>query len=382
MISTLSNKETEAKIFDVLSMLIKYWRHFLISTILGIFLGFGAWGFFGSYSAQYVLLNSDNSYGLDLVSWKTIQKSLPNLAAQIESDGVAIGGDDAFLKNLTSERWWQKNVVAGYAISKADAKDLAGLGKDLDAATTTIVNITITSDGRDKKTAINDVNTTANFLSTGGAYLQLRSILRGYEGDVVSSAAEIRKKLSRAEVEKSYQIKRVQGLENLHKRFPASATNNQQVVDPKESGAKYLPISTQIIAVNNEINQSNEIIQRLNDRLEQLALIEEFLKKARPMIAKTYDGLILGNQLLQLEGEFRGKLANDDIKSREILDQLRAQLSEVQARFTSGLEAGTAPAARKTGVLFWLLAGALFGIISMAGILIKDYFKKYFFAKI
>jgi hypothetical protein len=48
----------------------------------------------------------------------------------------------------------------------------------------------------------------------------------------------------------------------------------------------------------------------------------------------------------------RVKLLKDDIKSQEILDQLRSQLLLVQARFTKGLEANTPPASSgKKGML-------------------------------
>ena len=286
-----------------------------------------------------------------MVSWKTIQKSLPNLAAQLESEGKAPEGQRDLYKDLANEQWWQKNVVPSYAISKADTKDLAGISKDLDAASTTILSLTLTSGGATKEQSLENVRAAARFLRTGGAYLQLRNILNSYEGETISSVAEIQKKITTTEIEMGYQIQRAKSLEDLHKRFPGNASIIGQVVDPKDSGAKYLPISTQIIAVNNDINQSKENLQRLRDRLMQIKLIKTFLEEASPLAEKTFDGLVLDIELLKIEDKLRAKLAKDDLKSQEILDELHTQLLLVQARFTKGLEANTAPNSKKRGMI-------------------------------
>ena len=156
-----------------------------------------------------------------------------------------------------------------------------------------------------------------------------------------------------------YQIGRARALEDLNKRFPGNASVAGQVVDPKDSGAKYLSISTQIIAVNYDINQSKETLQRLRDRLMQIAIIKSFLEDATPLAEKTFDGLILDEQLLAIELRLRSKLPKEDIKSQEILDQLRAQLLQVQARFTKGLEATTAPTSKKTGAVKATIGGLI-----------------------
>ena len=285
------------------------------------------------------------------MSWKTIQKSLPNLAAQVESEGRAPEGQRDLYKTLANEQWWQKNVAPSYAISKADTKELAGISKDLDAASTTILSLTLTGSGPTKERALENVRVAAKFLRTGGAYLQIRNILNSYEGETISSTADIQKKITTTEIEMGYQLQRAKALEDLHRRFPGNTNAGQQVVDPKESGAKFLPISTQIIAINSDINQSKENLQRLRDRLTQIALVKTFLDDAIPLAEKTFDGLLLDDELLKIEAQMRMKLAKDDVKRQEILDQLHAQLLQVQARFTKGLEANTAPTSKKSGMI-------------------------------
>ncbi len=373
------SQEGEISLLDIVNFVRDSWKKLAVASIIGGAVGLAGWFFLGSYTAEYILLNntststastststastSTSTYALDLVSWKTIQKSLPNLAAQIEEEGKEPEGQKQLYKSLANEQWWQKNVVPSYAISKADTKDLAGISKDLDAASTTILSLTIAASGATKEKSVDNARAAAKFLRTGSAYLQLRNILNGYESETISTVAELQKRITTTEVEMGYQLQRAKALEELHKRFPGTNSASGQVVDPKDSGAKYMPISTQIIAVNNDINQSKENLTRMRDRLAQIGVLKTFLDEASPLAEKTYDGLVLGDELLKIEMQMRAKLSKDDRMTQEILDQLHSQLLQVQARFTKGLEANTAPTSTKKGMIKTTaggLAGAFF----------------------
>jgi len=352
-----SNGGAEISLLDIVTFVQSAWKKLAIAAVVGAVLGLGNWYFLGSYQAEYVLLNNNNnnnnnnSYALDLVSWKMLQKSLPNLADQIVEDNKA-PQDQAFLyKALSNEQWWQKNVLPTYALSKADTKDLAGISKDLDAASTTILSLTLTASGSSKEQSIVNVRASAKFLRSGSAYLQIRSLLNGYESQTVSAVAELQQKITSTQIEMGYQQERAKSLEELHKRFPGGANISGQVVDPKDSGAKYLPLATQIVAVNNDINGSKEVLARLQKRLEQIGLIKAFIEQAIPLQDQTFDGLALDDQLLAIEGSLRSKLAKGDANGQELLDQLHSQLLAIQVRFTKGLEANTAPTASKKGMI-------------------------------
>lgn len=167
-----------------------------------------------------------------------------------------------------------------------------------------------------------------------------------------------------------YQQQRAKSLEELYKRYPNNSSAGQQVVDPKESAAKYLSITTQIIAANNDINQSKELLKRLEDRLVQLALTKSFLDEALPKIETTFDGLVLDKELLAIEAMLRTKIGKDDPKQQEILDQIRSQLLMIQARFTKGLEANTAPTSSGKKGVVKSTAGGLAGGFFLALLLI------------
>jgi hypothetical protein len=371
-------------IYDIVEFIQKSWKQLVAAGIVGAVLGFGAWSFFGSYKAELILLNNTNintntntnsnntftntnlnnntstninSYGLDLVTWRTLQKSLPNLAAQMAADQMLSSDAQAMYQKMDNPKWWSKNIIPTYAISKADAKDLAGISKELDNASTTILSLTVHVDSDSKARSLGDVRLASQFVKSGGAYLQIKSMLNAYEGEAIGTVADIQNQITTIEIEQSYLKGRVNSLEELLKRFPGNAGSNQLVIDPKDSGAKYLPLTTQIIAANNDFNQNNERLIRLNDRLNQIALMKQFLIKSLPLAETEFDGIVLSKSLINIEDELRKGLSANDVKNRQALDHLRSQLLTIEARFTKGLEANTAPVTKKTGMLKAIVSG-------------------------
>jgi len=370
-------QEVEISLLDIINFLQSAWKKLVIASIFGAVLGLVGWFTLGSYSAEYVLLNNNNnnnnSYTLDLVSWKVLQKSLPNLADQVIDENKAPQNQERLYKVLAEDQWWQKNAVPSYALSKADAKDLAGISKDLDGAASTILSITLTATGSSKEQSIDNVRSASKFLRTGGAYLQLRSLLNGYESQTISAAADTQQKITATQVEMGYQEERARQLEELHKRFPGGSAPAQQVVDAKDSGAKYLPLTTQIIAANNDINASKEALERLHKRLDQLTLIKAFLEQAIPLQDQTFDGLLLDKELLEIESALRAKLAKDDSNGQGFLDDLHAQLLSIQVRYTKGLEANTAPTSSgKKGMIKSTVGGLIAAFFLMLLVLLAQ----------
>ena len=383
-VSPIEVQESEISLVDIVNFLANSWKKLAIAGVIGACFGLGGWFTLGSYSVEYILLNNNsnsnsnsgssgnsiNSYALDIISWKMLQKNLPNLAAQVIDENKVPQNQGRIYKSLADDQWWQKNVTPGFAISKADAKDLASVSKDLDAASTTIINLTLTAKESSKEGAVQEVKAAAQFLRSGGAYLQIRSLLNGYESQTLSTVADLQQKITSTQIEMGYQIERAKSLEELHKRFPGGGSISGQVVDPKDSGAKYLPISTQIIAANNDINASKESLARLQKRLAQIALAKSFLEQALPLQDQTFDGLALDKELLAIGSQLRARLAKDDSNGQEFLDQLHAQLLAIQVRFTKGLEANTVPITSKKGMIKTMTGGLAAGFCLMLFVLL------------
>ncbi len=239
-------------------------------------------------------------------------------------------------------------MIASYAISKADAKNLAMISKDLDSAATTIQSFTIVAGGQSQESSLNNARLASQFLRSGSAYLQIKALINSYEGDVIGTASAIQNQLTQTQVDQIYFKERIKTLEELLKRFPNRGSINSQFLDPKENGSKYLPVEIQLIAANITLNQSKETINRLNDGLVQIKLMAKFIALASPQIEAEPNGLALVKSLLAIEQDLRKGLALDDLKGYLVLDQLRSQLLTIELRFTKGLEASTPPNAKKT----------------------------------
>jgi len=351
------SSENEISLLDIINFLQSAWKKLAIAAVVGAVLGFGNWYFLGSYNAELVL---NNNGGTDLVGWRSLQKTLPNLANQIIEESKVPEGQELLYRILSNSDWWQKNALVTYGMSKADTKDLASTA-GLESAGTSIVSITLTAGGSSRLNAIDNARGAKNFLLQGASYLAIKSMFRDQESQLISADAGIAQKINTAQVELTYQQERLKSLESLAKRFPGEQKTVGQVVDPKDSGAKYLPISTQIIAANTDINVSKESLERLKDAQAQTATLRAWVKQVAPLMTTSYDGIALTKELLEQESQLRATLNPSDPKSLVFVDDLRSSLVANDVRFTRGFEVNTAPTSSGKKGMTKSTAGGLAG---------------------
>jgi hypothetical protein len=352
--------ENEISLLDIVNFLQGAWKKLAIAAVVGAILGFSNWYFLGSYNAELVL---NNNGGTDLVGWRSLQKTLPNLANQIIDEGKAPEGQEPLYRMLSNSDWWQKNALATYGMSKADTKDLASTA-GLESAGTSIVSVTLTAGGSSRDKAIDNARGAKNFLLQGASYLSIKSMFSAQESQLISADANITKKINDAQVELGYQQERLKSLEALAKRFPGEQRTVSQVVDPKDSGAKYLPISTQIIAANTDINGSKESLERLKDAQAQMAVLRTWVKQVTPLLmTASHDGITLTKQLLDQESQLRATLNPGDPKSLVFVDGLRSTLLANDVRFSKGFEMNTAPTSTGKKGMIKSTAGGLAGLL-------------------
>ena len=183
------------------------------------------------------------------------------------------------------------------------------------------------------------------------------------EAQLMTADVDITKKINVAQVELGYQQERLKSLETLAKRFPGEQRTVSQVVDPKDSGAKYLPISTQIIAANTDINGSKESLERLKDAQAQMVVLRTWVKQVSPLMnGESYDGIALTKKLLEQESQLRATLNPSDPKSLAFVDGLRTTLLANDVRFSKGFEMNTAPTSSGKKGMIKSTAGGLAGL--------------------
>jgi hypothetical protein len=174
--------------------------------------------------------------------------------------------------------------------------------------------------------------------------------------------AHLLKSIGASEIEIDYLLQKAQSYEALRKRYPNSdAGNSRQVVEVKEGGAKYLPLDTQLVAVNTEILSAKESLTRMRDKQKQHAITKEFLQKALPALEEHTDGLALGNDLLATLTEMRKKLPIKDRLQQQALSEVESDVASILVRFDKGLRVSVAPQASKVSSLLKSGALGLFG---------------------
>jgi len=190
----------------------------------------------GKYTATASLQNMS---GIDIPNLKYLQSALPKL--EQENQDKQKVRESAY---LGSERFWEKNVKPIILVSKADGKDLLD-PSSLKSAGSNIASLQFIAKGRSEAVAESRIEEMTKTFINGAAYIGLRDLLRGYELKVIAADSNLNKKIGSAEVELVYVERRIQNLMALKNQYPSVATAPLQVVDAKDSGAKYLPISTQ-----------------------------------------------------------------------------------------------------------------------------------------
>ncbi|QWE10874.1 hypothetical protein [Polynucleobacter sp. es-EL-1] len=343
----IQTEQGEVSLLDIVNFVQESWKKLAVAVLVGATLGYANWNFLGSYNAELVLLNNK---GTDLVSWRTLQKTLPNLAGQMVDENKVPEGQESLYRTLSDSSWWQKNAVPSYAMTRSDLKELASIA-GLESSGANISSLTLSAAGPSKEKAIQNVIWAKDFALQGASYLAVKSLLSAQESQLISIGAEIEKKVNATQIELGYQQERLKSLEILAKRFPSEQKMISQVVDPKDSGAKYLPISTQIIAANTDINNSKETLERLKEQQAQMIVLSTWVKMASPLIMTNYNGITLTEQLLGQEAKLRATLNSADPRALVFVDGLRLSLLANDVRFTNGFEMNTAPSAKKKGML-------------------------------
>lgn len=346
-------------LLDVVEFIQAWWKASVIAALVGGCIGFGGWALFAKYKAESIMINQG---ALTFMSWRGLQKNLPILAAQmISNKQIKNEEEDQFL-NLTNGKWWEKNIVPTYSLTKNDTKDLATISKEIqESGGTNILNLVVTTTGSNKKNAATNAEITTTFIKQGAAYLQVKSLINGYEANILNTDAELQKKITDAEVDLKFMRERAKNLEALRQRFPANAAvNSGQVIDLKDSNAKFMPISTQLVAINTDINSTVESLQLMQHKLAQTAALREFVVQATPIVSRDTNGIAVVDALLEVESSLRQKLKPEDTNGLQMLNNIKATLIGMRTGFTKNLDTDLVPYVSKPSPLP-ATAGGLFG---------------------
>jgi hypothetical protein len=360
---TTPEEESELSLQDVVGFLAEHGRSLLMGAVAGLLVALSGWWALGKYSAESILINNEveallapgqiksdpnktdlKPRAVSFLTWRSLSRSLPGLASQWVDEGRFQEAALPQMRTMANPQWWGSGVKPTFSLTKADTKDLAVLSKSMqESGSADILNWVVTARGKSPEQAQHNAQVATDFIMQGAAYLSVREILSGYESQMLTTESEQQKRVLDTEVELKYLRARASNLEALRKQFPGNAAGSQQVVDLRDSNAKYMPIVTQIIAVQAEIHEAQERLARMRDKLAQTAWMRRFVLQALASSAQARDGLSWIGQLLEMVSALRTQAPNDDANAQLVLNTVHADLVRTRTYFTKGLETRLAP---------------------------------------
>lgn len=337
------------------------WKRLAAGAAVGLVLGGAGWAVLSGYKAEQILVNNG---ALNFIAWRGFQQNLPLLAAQLLEQKKVKPADEAQYRVMTSGQWWAKNVVPTFSISKADTKDLASVSKNLQDEASTILNLVVTTKGGSKDDALAHITSATQFIKQGSAYLSIKNLVQGWDYQILNTEASLAKKITDTEVDLRYLRQRAANLESMRQRFPQNVTvSTQQVVDLKDSSAKYMPISTQLVAVNADINKANEDLERMHNEIAQTKVMAEFVAQAKPVVDQSADGLAVVDQLVEISKNIRASLEANDVNGNQQLNNIDADLVSVRTNFQRSLDTDLIPQVSRSGPMQPLAGGLVGGFV-------------------
>ena len=366
------DQNDEISLLDIVDFFAVEWRRLFAAAIATTVIVVGGAFLFGDYKANALIINmnrsitdTSNKGPFDFVKWKYFQKALPDLAAELVQSGRINPDEEDAFRQMSQPKWWNKNVLPVLALSKDDSRALGNMSTDFrDAAGTAIHYLDVGGRGNTKEAAERNLAIHVDFIRSGSIYLALKGLVQDLETTAIKADADLRKKILAAEVEMKFLERKSQDLDLLRKRFPGNAAGAGalgQILDPKDAAAKYLPIDTQLIAVNADIFSQQESLERLRNTQVRYAAMSRFVNMALPALGETTKGLGLGDELLRIVGKLRKESRSGYLVWDQATTDLESRIQSIITTFDKGLQASAVP---QTGRAFRL---AMLGPLGFLG---------------
>lgn len=323
---------------DIINFFIDYWKLYLTGSLVGLVLALGFVAFRGVYTAETILVNRQGS---DYVSWRGMQKNLVMLAEETKS---LAPNPPRILISMASPDWWRLSVKPTYSLTKTDTKELVSISKDVqDAEATKILNFVISATGNSRQHAESNLDYAVEFIRAGSMYLKFRSLVLTYQLSLIEDLNRINLQLNRLNLDIRILGEQRDFLYSLRKQFPDENVTTQ-LVDLNDGTAKFLPITTQLVAVLKDINTFEENIKKLNYEKSQAMVKEEFLKESLKLFAnQTNDRKKILSALNAVEKKIRSQISSTDLPKMIAIDSIQRDLSAIEASSTFGLQQLVAP---------------------------------------
>lgn len=351
------NENIQISLYDVVKFLTNRWKLYLAGFVLGAIVATSFAYLNSSYTAS-VVMNISRSFEtsgdfeasgagreapFDLIAWRATQKRLVELMQDLASSDRGQGKKPPYIDVLASAGWWPQHVVPIKILTTDEAKELLGinsmivgnnkpsedapllksLGRVI-AEATRISALKLSQTAKTADVALSQVEGTADDIISALALLRYHAFTDAMLAQVLGLEAKTSAELGALSLKLNVLERQRERLIRLNQEYPNSSAQWMGIVDKDMS--KYLPIPTQLIAINIDIDQVKEQMSAVKLEQEQNAINREFATEATKILNKEYSNKVVGEQILSLEKTVRMRIKSGDVHRIIALDRILAQL--------------------------------------------------------
>lgn len=234
----------------------------------------------------------------------------------------------------------------------------------------------LTASTTSSEDAIRNAETESQFFVSGSSYFVLKALLNGYDASVVNESAGLQKSISDGMVNLVGMRERYKSSKALADRYKdqrsGSTTiqtfaNANQTIAANSANAKYLPLNTQLVALESDIHQQELWLKLTEGQLIEIEFLRKFHVDAVPLLDRDLDGLKSVREMLDIVQQMRGKLSPNNLYALQKADTIRSDLTGILMSYTKTLDINIPPRAKRAG-LFKFAGGGLMGGLIVSGL--------------
>lgn len=350
-------RDDEISVSDIITFLKENINYIIYATLIGAVFGLIFFHQIGRFTATAVLTNDKS---IDFILLKRLQSELPRIAELNNKTKK-----QEYLSLISNDDWWKKNFKVNYAVTKNDLKDFV-LESD-SSKDNRIISFTLNANDNSEDGAREKLVNIVDFFKHNSSLVTIKDLLQSYKIDVETKVSELAKNEQASLVEINYMKVKVKNLEELKGRFQQnSSVMSSQFLDPKESGSKYLPINTQLIALYADMAAQYETIERIKDEKSILSYKNKIHEKFKTSLDDGTDGFsFLNNVREEVKSEIKNisGSSQEDMRKVMALKVIESDIASIQSRFKSGLNERTPIQINKNSFAKYLGIGSVIGII-------------------
>ena len=352
--------DQELSLRDLVNFIREFYKQIFYFALAGLIFGYIS-VFLIPYTAT---INLSNNAGISLSELRYYLTQIPRVDIDDQKNKSNKGG-----KLYADEIFWREHVKPITLLNKSDGKDLLD-ASSLNVDGSKISSIQIFTKGSPTVDAAQQLGQIKDDFISGIKFVLARDLIRELDLEALTINNEMKSKYLTSEIELEYLQKRIKNLHKLKNQFPSSINIGTQVVDAKDSGSKYLPITTQIIAATTDANNLVENLAKYEDAASMSVVKALFVKKAEPLLPSDNHNPLLLQDLLSICEQIASNLS-DPNQMLEI-ERIKQRLAAIQITKINRLtESGAVSFERKSPLtfsLFGLLAGLLIGLLVAFGV--------------